>query len=83
MLIDAKGRYGKHICLGIQTTPDDIENRMFHMVLGAASKNAQSFTCCIVHTDYHGHFTDVPTGYATVAVRYFSRKNEGLVKIER
>ena len=78
MIIDCKGKYGKFLRLGIQTNKDNVKNASLKMAKAWKPKNAKSFTIThLTHTDYHGNFSEVITGYATINVNYFNTTNEG------
>jgi hypothetical protein len=81
MLINAKGRYGKHLTLGIQTNPGNAINVVELRARQWAPNNAKSCTICFRDTDYHGLTENHPTGFATIEVRYFTTAKEGLTAI--
>lgn len=82
MLIDAKGKYGRHLWLGVQTNPGLVASRADWLARQCTPKRAKSFTITSLrHTDYHGNPSDVETGYANITVEYYSTEKEGKVKL--
>ncbi len=78
MQIDAKGRYGKHLVLGIQTNIKDLDDRIIYVAKSWAPSGCKSFSITkIIHTDYNGKVEEKPTGYADIHVSYFSTIEEG------
>jgi len=71
----------KILILGIQTTPEEVYNKMIWTAKQWKPSFAKSFTIGFKHTNYHGHIRFSPTGYATIFVKYYSRKKNGLTKI--
>ena len=78
MQIDAKGKYGKELHLGVQTNVGETLKKVMVLSQHWAPKKAKSFTITsMMHTDYHGNEQLKETGYATFTVAYYSTKKEG------
>lgn len=80
MLIDAKGKYGKHLKLGIQSNPNNVNNTALWLAKQWAPKTCKSLTISkLSHKDYHGNCSDKVTGFADIEVQYYSTLKEGKI----
>lgn len=77
MLIDAKGKYGKTLRLGVQTNKGNVHNYSLWLAKQWSPNDARSLTFSLTHTDYHGNSATEETGFATITVSYFTTKDEG------
>ena len=78
MILDCKGKYGKFLQLGVQTSKGNVQDRAISLAHNWSPKRAKSFTITkLIHTDYHGRPEKDETGYATIHVEYYSTKKEG------
>jgi hypothetical protein len=77
MLIDAHGRYGKTLKLGVQTNKGNVNKHALWLAKLWSPKGTKSFSFSITHTDYNGIPTTEETGYANMIVSYYSTKKEG------
>lgn len=81
MQIDAKGKSGKHLVLGVQTNKGNTLEQANWLARQWAPKCSKSLTFKLKHTDYHGVESPVETGYATITVEYFSTATEGEIRL--
>lgn len=63
--------------LGVQTNVGKTLQHAIWKIRKWAPKKAKSFSFKLTHTDYHGSFSDIETGYATIYVTYFAKADEG------
>lgn len=81
MIIDMKAKYGKHLHLGVQTSPDKVFDNMVWLSQAWAPKKAKSFTICFLgHCTTQNEPSSTATGWATIEVRYFTTAKEGMTR---
>ena len=72
--------YPPYLTLGIQTTPDNVQQETLRKARVWAPRAAKSFTIDnFWHSDYHGRVVleSQSQGYATAVIAYFTTTKEG------
>jgi len=83
MLIDAKGRYGKHLKLAVEGNIGNVQKTALWLAKQWAPKRCKSLTITkLSHTDYNGNYSDKETGFAKIEVQYFSTIKEGISDLD-
>ena len=83
MLIDAKGKYGKFLKLGVQTNKGNTQAEALRMAIAWRQPKAKSFTIIrFQHTNYNGETVEEETGFADIWVNYFTTQKEGEIKLD-
>jgi len=67
--------------LGVQTNVGKTLEHALWKIRKWSPPKAKSFSFKLVNTDYHGHYSDIETGYATIYVTYFDKPDEGEYRV--